>query len=63
MNDYLKEYPAILNVSEVAEILGVTTNTVRKLIKNDNLHAVKVGKRFKVTKNKLFEYLGENTDL
>lgn len=63
MNDYLKEYPVILNVSEVAEILGVTTNTVRKLIKNDNLHAVKVGKRFKVTKNKLFEYLGENTDL
>ncbi len=63
MNDYLKEYPVILNVSEVAEILGVTTNTVRKLIKNDNLHAVKVGKRFKVTKNNLFEYLGENTDL
>lgn len=62
MNDFLKEYPAILNISDVAEILGVTPNTVRKLVKTHSLQAVKIGKRYKVTKNKLLLYLGESED-
>ena len=60
MNSFLYEYPPILNVSDVAEILGVTPNTIRMLIKNDSLHAVKIGKRYKITKNKLLNYLGES---
>lgn len=59
MNDFLYDYPPILNISDVAEILGVTPNTIRMLIKNNNLHAVKIGKRYKITKNKLLNYLGE----
>ena len=59
MNRLLNEYPEILNISDVAEILGVSTNTVRKLIKDNSLHGVKVGKRYKVTKNRLLSYLGE----
>ena len=62
MNNLFEEYPAILNISDVAEILGVTPNTVRKLVKTNCLHAVKVGKRYKVTKNKLLAYLGENEE-
>ena len=60
MNNFLENYPAILNISDVAEILGVTPNTVRKLVKTNDLHAVKVGTRYKVTKNKLLVYLGES---
>jgi excisionase family DNA binding protein len=59
MNDLLNEYPPILNINEVAEILGVTPNTIRKLIKNNSIHAVKVGKRYKITKTKLLNFLGE----
>lgn len=59
MNNLLEKYPAILNISDVAEILGVTPNTVRKLIKDHSLCAVKVGKRYKITQNKLLLYLGE----
>lgn len=62
MNDLLKDYPPILNISDVASILGVTPNTIRKLIKNDSIHAVKVGKRYKVTKNKLLSFLGETEE-
>lgn len=40
MNNLFEEYPAILNISDVAEILGVTPNTVRKLVKTNCLHAV-----------------------
>ena len=59
MNHLLDAYPPILTINNAAEILGVSTNTIRKLIKNDNLHAVKIGKRYKITKNKLLDYLGE----
>jgi excisionase family DNA binding protein len=55
-------YPPILNVSDVAKILGVSPNTVRKLIKSNSLHAVKIGKRYKITKNKLLYYLGETNE-
>lgn len=60
MSNLLNDYPAILNITDVAEILGVTPNTVRKLVKANSLHAVKVGKRYKITKNKLLAYLGED---
>lgn len=62
MNNLLDKYPPILNLSEVAEILGISINTTRKLIKEDNLHAVKIGKRYKVTKNKLLSYLEESSE-
>ena len=62
MNNLLDEYPAILNVSNVAEILDVSPNTIRKLIKDKSLQAVKVGKRYKITKNKLLAYLGESEE-
>ena len=63
MNDLLNDYPPILNINEVAEILGVTPNTIRKLVKNNSIHAVKVGKRYKITKTKLLNYLGEYEDV
>lgn len=62
MNNWLDEYPPIMNISGVAEILGVSINTVRKIIRDDSLHAVKIGKRYKVTKNNLLSYLGETQE-
>lgn len=59
MNNLFEKYPELLNVTDVAGILGVSPNTVRKLIKENTLHAVKVGKRYRITKNKLLAYLGE----
>lgn len=55
----LEKYPPLLSVSDVAEILGVSCNTVRKLIKDNYIPAVKIGSRYKVTKNKLLSFLDE----
>lgn len=63
MRRLLDEYPAILSISDVADILGVTPNTVRKLVKTNSIHAVKIGKRYKITKNKLLLYLGEDEEI
>ena len=59
MIDLLNSYPPVLNIGDVAEILEVSSNTIRKLIHDGSLHAVKIGKRYKITKTKLLLYLGE----
>lgn len=53
MNELLAKYPAVLNVSTVAEILGVTPATVRRLLKANVIPSVNVGRLTRVTKDKL----------
>ena len=62
MIDFQDSYPRLLGIPEVADILDVSPNTIRKLIKNGNLHAVKVGKRYKITQNNLLIFLGETIE-
>jgi len=61
MNELLENYPAVLDVTTVAEILGVTPATVRRLIKANAIHSVKVGRLTRITKNKLIDYLEERS--
>lgn len=53
MNELLAKYPAVLNVATVAEILGVTPATVRRLLKANVIPSVNVGRLTRVTKDKL----------
>lgn len=62
MNNLLEKYPPLLSISDVAEILGISRNTARKLVKDNSLPAVIVGKRYKVVKNNLLNYLGVNEE-
>lgn len=57
MNELLAKYPAVLDVATVAEILGVTPATVRRLLKANIIPSVKVGRLTRVTKDKLIDYL------
>lgn len=59
MHNLFEKYPEVLNVADVAKILGVSPNTIRSLIKVNAIRAVKVGKRYRITKTKLLAYLGE----
>ncbi len=47
----------LLTVDEVAFILNISTQTVRKLIKNDQLIAIKVGKNYRITWDSLNTYI------
>lgn len=61
MNEYLTNYPPVLTVRDVAQILGVTQKTVRNLIKSGAITSFKVGRLIRIPKDKLIDYL-ENTD-
>ena len=53
----LKHYPDVLSAHQAAEILDVSKKTLYKAIKNKELHAVKVGREYRIVKSKLIEML------
>lgn len=40
MNELLEKYPPVLDVATVAEILGVTPATVRRLVKSNLIPSI-----------------------
>ena len=60
MEDYLKNYPPVLSVDEVAKILSVTPRTVRMLVKTKALSGIKVGRLIRIPKDRLINYLETN---
>lgn len=59
MEKYLENYPPVLSVEEVAEILSITPKTVRNLIKSGEIKGIKVGRLVRIPKPRLIEYLEE----
>ncbi len=57
MDKYLEKYPPVLNVDEVAAILGVTGKTVRHLTKAGAIGSIKVGRLIRIPKDRLIDYL------
>ena len=52
-----KEYPDILDVKQVSQLLGVSTKTVYRLLKAETLVSLKVGREFRVPKVNVMKYL------
>ena len=53
----LKRYPDVLTTDQAAEILNVSKKTLYMAIKNKELHAVKIGREYRIVKAKLVEML------
>ncbi len=51
--------PDVMDVKQVAELLGVVPMTVRREIARGTLDCIHVGTRVKVTKTALLKYVGE----
>jgi len=52
------DYPDILTVQEASELLGVSTKTVYKLLKQGQIEKRAVGREFKIPKINITDYLG-----
>lgn len=53
----LKNYPDILDVKQVSEILGVCSKTVYKLVADGSLPMLKVGRQYRITKVNVLKYM------
>ena len=51
--------PDVMDVGQVAELLGVVPMTVRREIARGCLESIRVGTRVRVTKTALLRYVGE----
>ena len=52
-----KEYPDILDVKQVSKLLGVSTKTVYKLLRENTIDSLKIGREFKVPKVNVMKYV------
>jgi excisionase family DNA binding protein len=53
----LKQYPNIMNVEQISEIIGVSTKTVYKLIRGGELPCLKVGREYRIPKVMILQYM------
>ncbi len=53
----LQEYPDVMNIEQVSEVLGVSTKAVYGLIKDGHLSVLKIGRTYRIPKIRLVAYL------
>ena len=53
----LQEYPDVMNIEQVSEVLGVSTKAVYGLIKEGHLSVLKIGRTYRIPKIRLVAYL------
>lgn len=53
----LKEYPDILTVEEMSRALGVSTKTGYRLIRDNKIEHLKVGRSYRIPKAHLLSYM------
>jgi excisionase family DNA binding protein len=53
----LKDYPDVLNIKQVSAVLGVSTKVVYRLLHNDSIASLKIGREFRIPKVNLMRYI------
>ena len=53
----LREYPDVMNITQMCEVLGVSTKTGYQLLKNGNVICLKVGRTYRIPKAHVLTYL------
>ena len=53
----LKEYPDVMSVEEVSTALGVSDKTVYRLLRENKIEHIVMGRKYRIPKAHLFSYL------
>lgn len=51
------DYPEVLNVSDVQALLGIGRKQAYELVHSNKFHIINIGKRIKVSKNVLVNWI------
>ena len=57
LSNLLNQYPPVLSVKQVAEILSVSLNTAYMLIRSKQIHSIRVGRSYRVPLDAVIDYL------
>ncbi|HAQ40803.1 MAG TPA: DNA-binding protein [Clostridiales bacterium] len=52
-----ENYPDVLNVTDIQKMLGIGKNTAYRLIKENKIQNIKIGKTYKIPKYCVIEFL------
>ena len=55
------ELPLLLNVKQLADLLGVSDSSVYELIQEDGFPSLRIGKRIVIPKEELREWISTHT--
>lgn len=54
----LKNFPDVMDIDQMSEMLGVSTKTCYKLLQDKQIIALKVGRAYRIPKLHVLAYLG-----
>ena len=55
----LNNYPPVLCVKQVAEILSISHNTAYALVRSKKIHSIRVGRSYRIPLDAVIEYLNK----
>lgn len=53
----LKDYPDVMDIAQMCEILGVSTKTGYRILREGKICCLKVGRAYRIPKAHIFTYL------
>jgi len=53
----LRDYPDVMDIQQMSEILGISTKTGYNLLRNGKIVALKVGRTYRIPKAHILTYL------
>ena len=54
---YTREYPDVVTVSQMSEMLGISEKSAYRLLKENCIEHFKIGRTYKIPKLHIFSYL------
>ena len=59
----LKNYPDVMNIEQMCEVLGISTKTGYRLLKEGQIESLKVGRSYRIPKVKILQYLNIDSSI
>ena len=53
----IKDYPDILDVSQMAQLLHVSKKTAYKILGENRIHCLRIGRQYRIPKANIMRYL------
>jgi len=64
MKEIFNEYPDMMNVEQLQDALNIGRSLAYKLLRENKIRAVRLGKNYRIPKKSLIEYvLGKQKDI